>query len=41
VRKLRVEMADAHPDRGGTMEGFTQARERYLQARRLLEVSQS
>lgn len=41
VKKLRAEMADAHPDRGGSRESFTVARERYLQAKSLLEVSQS
>lgn len=29
---LRKAMADAHPDRGGTSESFTAARERYQQA---------
>ena len=32
VRALRMEMADAHPDRGGTPEGFMAARARYERA---------
>ena len=36
VSRLRVEMADAHPDRGGTAEGFMVARRRYLQAKGLV-----
>ncbi len=30
--RLRTEMADAHPDRGGTSEGFIAARKRYEEA---------
>src|SRR5690242_3709850 len=33
VKRLKAEMADAHPDRGGTSESFAVARERYLTAR--------
>jgi hypothetical protein len=33
LRELRMAMADAHPDRGGTREGFEAARARYLRAR--------
>jgi hypothetical protein len=36
LSRLRVEMADAHPDRGGTAEGFMEARRRYLQAKGLV-----
>ena len=32
LRRLRMAMADAHPDRGGTDEEFMAARERYEQA---------
>ena len=32
LRRLRMAMADAHPDRGGTNEEFMAARERYEQA---------
>jgi hypothetical protein len=32
LRQLRREMADAHPDRGGTAEEFMAARERYERA---------
>jgi hypothetical protein len=32
LRQLRTEMADAHPDRGGTSEAFIAARKRYQQA---------
>ena len=34
LRRLRMAMADAHPDRGGTNEGFVAARERYERALR-------
>jgi hypothetical protein len=34
IKRLRMEMADAHPDRGGTDEGFIAARERYVKALR-------
>lgn len=34
LRRLRMEMADAHPDRGGTNEGFIAARKRYKEALR-------
>jgi hypothetical protein len=34
LRQLRRQMADAHPDRGGTAEQFMAARERYKQAAR-------
>jgi hypothetical protein len=34
VKRLRREMADAHPDRGGTDEGFIAAREAYERALR-------
>jgi hypothetical protein len=34
LKRLRMEMADAHPDRGGTSEGFIAARKRYEQALR-------
>jgi hypothetical protein len=34
LRQLRREMADAHPDRGGTNEEFMAARERYQRALR-------
>jgi hypothetical protein len=37
VKRLRQQMADAHPDRGGTDAGFIEARERYQRA--LREVS--
>jgi len=33
LRELRMAMADAHPDRGGTREQFAAARERYLRAK--------
>jgi hypothetical protein len=33
VSRLRVEMADAHPARGGTAEAFMEARRRYLLAK--------
>jgi len=33
VKRLKAEMAAAHPDRGGTSEGFAVARQRYLDAR--------
>ena len=33
VRRLRMEAADAHPDRGGTAEGFMRAWARYEAAR--------
>jgi hypothetical protein len=33
-RRLRLAMADAHPDRGGTNEGFIAAREAYERALR-------
>jgi hypothetical protein len=32
LRRLRMEMANAHPDRGGTNEGFMAARKRYEEA---------
>ena len=34
LKRLRMAMADAHPDRGGTNEGFIAARETYKQAMR-------
>jgi hypothetical protein len=34
LRRLRLAMADAHPDRGGTDEEFIAARERYERALR-------
>jgi hypothetical protein len=34
IKRLRRAMADAHPDRGGTVEQFTQARRRYQTALR-------
>jgi hypothetical protein len=34
LKRLRMEMADAHPDRGGTNEGFMAARQRYKEALR-------
>jgi hypothetical protein len=34
LRRLRMAMADAHPDRGGTNEGFIAAREAYERALR-------
>ena len=34
LKQLRREMADAHPDRGGTNEGFMAARQRYERALR-------
>ncbi len=34
LRRLRMAMADAHPDLGGTNEEFMAARERYEQALR-------
>jgi hypothetical protein len=37
IKRLRMEMADAHPDRGGTNEGFRAARERYEMALAALE----
>src|SRR5262245_42606733 len=33
IKRLREEMAAAHPDRGGTNETFAIARQRYLDAR--------
>lgn len=36
VKRLRQEMADAHPDRGGTDEGFIAARQRYEAAQAAL-----
>lgn len=33
LRELRLAMGEAHPDRGGTAEQFTEARERYLRAK--------
>jgi hypothetical protein len=36
VSQLRREMADAHPDRGGTRETFEAARSRYLVAKGVL-----
>jgi hypothetical protein len=33
IKRLKAEMADAHPDRGGTSETFAIARQRYLDAR--------
>src|SRR4029079_9596629 len=33
VKRLRAEMAAAHPDRGGTTEAFAVARTRYVEAR--------
>ena len=38
VKELRQQMADAHPDRGGTREQFQAARQRYQRARELAEV---
>jgi len=32
LKRLKREMADAHPDRGGTDEQFVAARQRYKQA---------
>lgn len=34
LKELKAAMAAAHPDRGGTIEAFIAARERYLKARR-------
>ncbi|MFJ5155755.1 hypothetical protein ACIQCF_30125 [Streptomyces sp. NPDC088353] len=34
VKRLKAEMAAAHPDRGGTSEAFITARQRYMEARR-------
>jgi hypothetical protein len=34
LKRLRMEMANAHPDRGGTNEGFIAARKRYKEALR-------
>jgi hypothetical protein len=34
LRRLRMAMAEAHPDRGGTNEGFIAARKAYEQALR-------
>jgi len=34
LRRLHMAMADAHPDRGGTNEGFIAARKAYEQALR-------
>src|SRR5215475_561455 len=33
LKRLKAEMADAHPDRGGTSEGFAIARQGYLDTR--------
>jgi len=33
VKRLKAEMAAAHPDRGGTNETFAVARRRYVEAR--------
>jgi integrase len=41
VKRLKAEMADAHPDRGGTSNGFAVARQRYLDARASGRVRQS
>jgi hypothetical protein len=38
LRRLKAEMASAHPDRGGTSEAFIEARQRYLGAKRLAGV---
>jgi hypothetical protein len=37
LRHLKLAMADAHPDRGGTSEQFIAARKRYLDARQKQE----
>lgn len=34
LSRLKAEMADAHPDRGGTTDAFIAAHERYVRARR-------
>jgi hypothetical protein len=33
LRRLKAEMAAAHPDRGGSSEDFIRARQRYLAAK--------
>lgn len=38
VKRLKAEMAAAHPDRGGTDEAFIAARQRYLDAKRMASV---
>jgi hypothetical protein len=40
LRQLKAEMAAAHPDRGGSSAAFIAARQRYLAARRKLELTQ-
>jgi hypothetical protein len=37
LKKLKAEMAAAHPDKGGTNEAFREARQRYVDARRRCE----
>jgi hypothetical protein len=36
LRKLKAEMAAAHPDKGGTCDAFREARERYVAARSMV-----
>ena len=38
LRKLKAEMAAAHPDKGGTCAAFREARERYVIARELVKI---
>jgi transposase len=38
LRRLKAEMAAAHPDHGGSNEAFIAARERYLGAKRTAGV---
>src|SRR6266446_2410924 len=38
LRRLKAEMAAAHPDRGGTSEAFIKARQRYVDAKRIAGV---
>lgn len=38
LKRLKAEMADAHPDRGGTDEAFIAARQRYVAAKRMAGV---
>lgn len=35
LKKLKAEMANAHPDKGGTSEAFIAARKRYVDAKRM------
>jgi hypothetical protein len=39
LRRLKLEMANAHPDRGGTSEAFIAAHKRYLRAKAAREIT--